>query len=169
MNLSNLFKIIVSAAFVVILCSLYSKQKKVEIIISLFEEVDSVEVPLMASVEVYTKGKLLVRKESTETGKVPAIFMPTGKVYQIFIKKEGYVTKMAELDAKIADVENAPDPLYLSFQTVLFKEIEGVDFSFLEVTPLVKFDFDADYYYRFDKGYTIEMLKRVEALRQRTD
>lgn len=153
--------------FIVLSLSLssYSQEKDVEIVISV--ENDNTGKKLSgATISVYSDGQLITSSISGGSGKVPTIYVPTGKYYQIFIRKNGFVTKMAELDARIDILEDAPDPLYLKFETSIFESIESVDFSFLESTPMTKFDFDSEYYYRYDKEYTSQMLKKIEALKR---
>ena len=142
-----------------------SQEKDVEIVVSV-ENDDSGKKLAGATVAIYSNGQLVKTSTSGNSGKVPTIYVPTGQYYQIFIQKSGFVTKMAELDARIDIIEDAPDPLYLKFETALFESIEGVDFAFLESTPMTKFDFDSEYYYRYDKEYTNKMLKKIEELKK---
>lgn len=146
----------------------YGQEKDVEIVVNLKDD-NSGKKLAGATVSVYANGKLVSESISAGNGKVPTIYVPTGEYYQIFIRKTGYVTKMAELDARIDIIEDAPDPLYLRFETSIFESIEGVDFQFLEKTPMTKFDFDSMYEYRFDKEYTAEMLKRIESLKRQIE
>ena len=153
--------ILFSMSFVV-----YGQQKDVEIVVTV--EDDDINKKLSgATVSVYADGQLITSSTSSGNGKVPTIYVPTGKYYQIFIRKNGYVSKMAELDARIDILEDAPDPLFLKLETALFKSVEGVDFAFLEKTPMAKFDFDSEYYYRYDKDYTAQMLKKIEELKRK--
>ncbi|MFK8039385.1 MAG: hypothetical protein AB8B74_13915 [Crocinitomicaceae bacterium] len=146
----------------------YGQEKDVEIVVSVENDNNGKKLS-GATVSVYADGQLITSSTSGGNGKVPTIYIPTGKYYQIFIRKNGFVTKMAELDARIDILEDAPDPLYLKFETALFESIESVDFSFLESTPMTKFDFDSEYYYRFDKEYTDKMLKKLEELKRKIE
>ncbi|MDX1349156.1 MAG: hypothetical protein R3279_02850, partial [Putridiphycobacter sp.] len=143
----------------------YGQEKDVEIVVNLKDD-DTGKKLSGATVSVYAEGKLITSSTSSSSGKVPTIYVQTGKYYQIYIRKNGYVTKMAELDARIDLLEDAPDPLFLNFETALFQGVDGVDFSFLESTPMTKFDFDSEYYYRYDKAYTEQMLKKIDELKK---
>ena len=143
----------------------FSQEKDVEIAVNVKDD-DTGKKLGGATVEVYANGQLITSKTSAGNGKLPIMYVETGKYYKIFIKKSGYVTKMAELDARIDILEDAPDPLLLQFETSLFQRVEGVDFNFLETKPMTKFDFDSEYYFRYDKAYTAEMLKKIAALKK---
>ncbi|MFD1552381.1 hypothetical protein DNU06_10885 [Putridiphycobacter roseus] len=144
----------------------FTQEKEVELVVNLKDD-DSGKKLYGATVSVYADGKLITSATSGGNGKVPTIYIETGKYYRIFIRKEGYVTKMAELDARIDILEDAPDVLGIKFETAIFESVEGVDFSFLEKTPMTKFDFDSEYYYRYDKAYTEDMLKKIAELKKK--
>ena len=144
----------------------YSQEKEVEIVVNLKND-DTGKKLSGATVSIYADGKLITAKSSESNGKVPTIYLETGKYYQIFIRKSGFVSKMAELDTRVDNLEDAPPALFLRFETALFESVEGVDFNFLEKTPMTKFDFDEGYYQRHDKGYTDKMLKQIEELKRK--
>ena len=145
-----------------------AQQKEVELVVNLKDD-DTGKKLYGATVSVYSDGKLITSATSGGNGKVPTIYIETGKYYRIFIRKDGYVTKMAELDARIDLIEDAPDVLGIRFETSIFESVEGVDFSFLEKTPMTKFDFDSEYYAKYDKAYTESMLKKIEELKRKID
>ena len=158
-------KLVAVCIVALLFISFSETDKKVEIVFRLYEKSDTLEVPIEGEISIYAKGKLIISKMSSVTGSAAVITIPAGEKYQIFIRKEGYVTKMAELNAKVKNIDEAPDPLYLPFSVTLFKKDEGVDFAFLENTPMVKFYFDEQYYFRWDKEYTKSMLKKIEELK----
>ena len=95
-----------------------------------------------ATVVVKTGGSVFVTKQSASNGKVPPIDLPLGANYQVIIKKEGYVSKIANIDGNFDYPEDLPPFVPFPIQTSLFKKVEGVDFSFLETTPMIKFELD---------------------------
>ncbi len=117
-----------------------------------------------ATIEVYTSGKLVTSKVST--GKFDQIYVETGKIYKVYVKKSGYVTKMAEIDSRIKYPEDAGD-LGVDFRVSIFKRVEGIDFTYLETTPMTKFRFDETYQAVYDIPYTEEMLRKIEELKRK--
>lgn len=120
------------------------------------------------TVEVYKNGKLFTTKVSAANGKVPTIELPVGEgvQYTVYLKKPGYVTKMANIDAHYDYPEDLPPILPWEFQTSLFQSVDGVDFSFLETTPMVKFFVADGGWQEYDKKYTKDMLERIEKLKE---
>ena len=117
-------------------------------------------------VEVYKDGKLFISKTSASNGQVPLIDLPIGANYKIVIKKPGYVAKVATLDAHYDYPEDLPPVVPFPIQTSLFQEVEGVDFKWLETTPMIKFNLDQYGQQTWDKGYTSDMLKKIEDLKK---
>ncbi len=142
-----------------------SQDKDVQIIASILDDDNSSKRLTDFSISIYEGDKLEVEVQPKANGKVPPVNIPVGKYYQIFIKKEGYVTKMVELDARIDSIDKAPNTLYLKFETGLFREVDGIDFSKIENNPIVKFYFDSEYFYKYDKEYTMNMIKMIDDLK----
>ncbi|MFT4600729.1 MAG: epidermal growth factor receptor substrate 15, partial [Arenicella sp.] len=117
-------------------------------------------------VEVYKDGKLFITKTSASDGRVPSIDLPLGANYKIVIKKPGYVAKVATFAAFYDHPEDLPSFVPFPIQTSLFKEVEGVDFEWLEKTPMIKFELDQFGQQSWDKGYTNDMLKKIEDLKK---
>ncbi len=119
-----------------------------------------------STVEVYKDGSLFVTKQSASNGRVPPIDLPLGSMYKIVIKKEGYVAKVATLDGRFDYPEDLPPFVPFPIQTSLFRQVEGVDFKWLETTPMIKFELDQYGNQTWDKAYTNGMLKKIEDLKK---
>ncbi|MCG8578005.1 MAG: hypothetical protein MI810_24210 [Flavobacteriales bacterium] len=117
------------------------------------------------TIEVLADGKPFVTKTSASSGKVPLIDLPLGPVYTIKIKKPGYVTKIAQIDSHNDFPEDLPLFYKQPFQTGLFQEVEGVDFKFLETTPMIEFSWDSQGTIGWDKGKLKVMQKKIEDLK----
>ena len=118
-----------------------------------------------AIVEIYSEGKLVQKNISAANGKVPPMYIETGKTYRIYVKKSGYVTKMAEVNTSVKYLEDAEN-LAINFLVSIFESVEGVDFSYLETTPMTKFYFDDTYEQAYDEAYTEGMLRKIEELKR---
>ena len=122
-----------------------------------------------ATAEIFQDGKPFKTVTSSSSGKFPIVDGPLGHTYTIYIKKSGYVTKVAQVDAHYDYPEDLPPVTYVQMQTSLFKTMEGIDFSFLETTPMIKFSFTADGYQDYDKKYTQDMLVKIENLKKQME
>ena len=123
------------------------------------------------TVEVYKNGQLFTTKVSAANGKVPLIDLPIeeGVTYNVFLKKAGYVTKMANIDAHFDYPEDLGPVIPFGFETALFKKVEGVDFSFLETSPMIKMFIDDGGYQSWDKAHLKEMIKKIDDLKSKMD
>lgn len=119
-----------------------------------------------ATVVVKTGGSVFVTKQSASNGKVPVIDLPLGQNYTVYIQKEGYVTKVATIDAHYDYPEDLPPFIPFPIQTSLFKSVEGVDFKWLETTPMIKFELDQYGNQTWDQAYTKDMLKKIADLKE---
>ena len=119
-------------------------------------------------VEVYKNGQLFTTKSSASNGKVPIIDLPVeeGATYQVFLKKPGYVTKMAEIDAHSDYPDELPPVIAFPFQTSLFATADGVDFTFLETSPMIKMYIGDGGYQDWDKDHLEEMKKKIANLKK---
>jgi len=102
-----------------------------------------------ASVEVYKDDSKISTSTTSSKGTVDLITVPVGHIYKIKFKKDGFVTKMIEIDGNYDTVEDLDDEIEYSIPGKLFESIDGVDFSFLENNPILKLAFTAD-------GFTFE-------------
>ena len=118
------------------------------------------------TIEVYQDGKLYVSKTTDSKGKAPLIDLPLNHNYVVYVKKEGYVTKVANIDASYPNPDDLPPFIPFQFQVSIFKTVDGVDFSFLETTPMIKFSMDQWGNQTWDQAYTKQMLKKIEDLKK---
>jgi epidermal growth factor receptor substrate 15 len=122
-----------------------------------------------AVAEIYQDGKPFKTVTSSSGGKFPIVDVPLNHIYTVYIKKTGYVTKVAEIDGNYDYPEDLPPVTYVQMQTSLFKTMEGIDFSFLETQPMIKFAYTADGYQDYDKKYTQDMLVKIENLKKQME
>lgn len=123
-----------------------------------------------ATIEIYQNGKLYETKTSASNGKVPQIDLPVGSTYTIHIKKDGYVTKLVEVNANFDHPEDLPPAIYQKMEPGLFKEVEGVDFAFLQTTPVAKFVISKKSgMLEMDVAHTNDMLNRIEQLKKQME
>lgn len=123
-----------------------------------------------ATVEVLQDGKAYDSKTSATNGKVPLIDLPVGHVYTVYIKKDGYVTKMTQLDLNYAHPEDMPPVIGQAMDISIFKSVEGTDFAWLETTPMAKFSFDPKSgMLGYDEAYTNDQLVKIEKLKQQME
>jgi epidermal growth factor receptor substrate 15 len=122
-----------------------------------------------ATAEVYQNGQPYKTFTSASNGKFPLFDLPVGSVYTIYIKKPGYVTKVAQIDGnyKYPDDLQPINPVAMS--TEIFPVVEGIDFSFLETTPMIKWSFTQDGYQDYDKKYTQDMLVKINQLKNQME
>jgi tetratricopeptide (TPR) repeat protein len=119
-----------------------------------------------AVVVVKSGGSVFVTKTSASNGKVPPIDLPLGQNYVVYIQKDGYVTKVANIDGHYDYPEDLPPFIPFPIQTSLFREVEGVNFQWLETTPMIKFELDQYGNQIWDQAYTKEMLKKIAKLKE---
>lgn len=119
-----------------------------------------------ATVIVKSGGSVFVTKTSASNGKVPIIDLPLGQNYEVYVQKEGYVTKMVTIDGHFDYPEDLPPLLPFAMESSLFAKVDGVDFAWLERTPMVKFELDQYGNQAWDQAALKEMLKRIEKLKE---
>ncbi|MCB9224916.1 MAG: hypothetical protein H6582_12100 [Crocinitomicaceae bacterium] len=118
-----------------------------------------------AIIKVYSGGQLITTKTAASNGKVPQIDLEIGKVYQIHITKPGYVTKVAQIDGHFDYPEDLPPYVPFGMEVSLFEKMDGVDFAWLESTPMIKYELSSDGMPDYDPAYTKQMLKKIEDLK----
>lgn len=118
---------------------------------------------------VTADGKPFVTKTSASNGKIPIIDLPIGPVYMVKIVKPGYVTKMMKIDSHNDFPEDLPVFYEQPFETSLFEQVEGVDFSFLEREPMIEFSFDSQNLLTWDKAKLKIMQKKIENLKRQLE
>ncbi len=118
------------------------------------------------TIEVLQDGKPFVMKTSAANGQFAAIDLPVGPMYTVKIKKEGFVTKIMQINSHT----DFPDDLEAfgqqEFETTLFQKVEGVDFSFLEREPMIEFGFNSTNQLVYDAAKLKVMLKKIEDLKK---
>ncbi|UKN01319.1 hypothetical protein K6119_16450 [Paracrocinitomix mangrovi] len=119
-----------------------------------------------ATVIVKSGGSVFTTKTSASNGKVPPIDLPLGQNYVVEIKKDGYVTKVANIDGHFDYPEDLPPFVPFPIETSLFQKVEGVDFAWLETTPMIKFELDQYGNQSWDQAYTKQMLDKIEKLKK---
>jgi tetratricopeptide (TPR) repeat protein len=116
-------------------------------------------------VKIYSGGKLITSKTAASNGKVPPIDLEVGPVYEVHITKPGYVTKVAQIDSHFDYIEDLQPITGFPMEVGLFQTVDGVDFSWLENTPMIKYQLDAGGMPDYDPQYTKQMLKRIQELK----
>lgn len=119
-----------------------------------------------AIVDVYADDELIKSNTADINGVITKFEIPCHRVYKIFIKKDLYVTKLVEIDARTEDIKRPMELSVLRMQPTLFKVEPGIDLTFLDTTALVKYKFDNDGIMQFDQKYTAGVLEKVNAIRE---
>lgn len=119
-----------------------------------------------AVVDVFADDELVLSNTADINGVITKFEIPCHKVYRIFIKKDLYVTKLVEIDARTEDVKRPMELSVLRMQPTLFRVEPGIDLTFLDTTALVKYKFDNDGIMQFDQKYTAGVLERVNNIRE---
>jgi tetratricopeptide (TPR) repeat protein len=123
-----------------------------------------------ATMEILQDGKPFDTKLSATNGKFPIVDLPIGHVYTVYIKKDGYVTKLSEIDTKFPNPEDLDPVVYHQMEIGIFKKVEGVDFAWLETTPMAKFSFDqGGTFLGYDEKYTQIQLQKIEKLKMQME
>ena len=117
-------------------------------------------------VEIYSDGKLISSGISGENGSIEQIDVPINQVYKIYFKNNGYVTKVAEIDAHCDRPSDLPKSTVVMMQVTLFKVKDGVDLAFLEETPIIIYKFDNKGWMTYDRKYTETMAEKVAGIRK---
>lgn len=120
-----------------------------------------------ARVEVYSEEKLVHEATADANGVIPKFEIPLHTIYKVYIKKESYVTKLVEINAKTDDVKKVLLLNVLRMEPTLFKVEPGVDLTFLDTMALVKYKFDRNGIMEFDQKYTAGVLEKVNAVREK--
>jgi tetratricopeptide (TPR) repeat protein len=158
--------------FIIILLiagNLYAQDPVVVFYIKAKNETTNKNLPGV-TIEIYQDGKKIETSTTNSKGKVNDVEVPVGHVYQIKFKKDGFVTKMAQVDARYDTPEDLEYVTGQTMEVALFESEDGVDFSFLETTPMISFEFSPDgYQFEYDVSYTKQMLKKIEDLKKQID
>jgi tetratricopeptide (TPR) repeat protein len=164
-----MMRIIILAVFV-FLCGFGFAQKTVIELKPTIGDDDNGKPLAGATVEIYKNGVLLASETTASVGKSPSITVPVCEncKYTIFIKKEGYVTKMAILDGSYDYPEELPPgTVEQRFDASIFRTVEGIDFSFLEREPMVEFAINSEGFIGFDQKQINLMKQKIEDLKKK--
>ncbi len=119
-----------------------------------------------ATMEVLMDGETFTSVQSDSSGKYIEVLLPANHFYVLKLKKEGYVTKMATIDATIEYPEDFPEKVPFEMQISLFSVDEKYDFTFLDTTSLIDFKLDEQGFQSWDAPYTKLMLKKIELVKE---
>jgi len=122
------------------------------------------------TIEILQDGKKISTETSSSKGKLALIALPVGHLYSVKFKKQGFVTKMAQIDGRYDTPEDLEEESYQELLGALFESAEGIDFSFLENEPIIKFEFTPDgYQFSYDKAHLKQMQKKIADLKKRIE
>src|SRR5687768_1628386 len=77
-----------------------------------------------ATMEILQDGKPFQTVTSASNGRFPVVDLPINHVYMVYVKKEGYVTKVAETNAMNSYPEDLNPVLYQQMEISIFKKVE---------------------------------------------
>jgi hypothetical protein len=117
------------------------------------------------TVEIYSEEKLLFNVKTIKNGTIETIELPINQVYKIYFKQDGYVTKMAEINAHSDRPSDLAKTTVVLMQVTMFKKVESVDLSFMETTPIIKYKFDSKGWMTFDRKYTEAKIEEINEIR----
>ena len=116
-------------------------------------------------IKVYNEEKLYSVDTTTSGGKFSDIKLPLGSTYTLIIEKEGYVSKLATIDATYDESFPPVEEIPLKFEVTLFESCEFSNYDFLKTDPVVIFQLDNSGYMTFDREQIKYMMKKVEQAR----
>ena len=123
---------------------------------------EKTETPIVnGKLYIYENDSLIETLTSNKLGQVrPYEELETNKMYTIKITKTGYVPKTATLNTTY---EGHKKLLVFNMNVSLFEATPDHNCSFLENTPVVKFNFDKKGRQAFDTDYTQSVLEEIES------
>lgn len=119
-----------------------------------------------ATIEIYQDGKKIKTIVTDSKGKIPIVYQPIGHVYVVKFKKAGFVTKVAQIDARFDTPEDLPPYTEVELQGSLFEEVDGVDFAFMENDPIISWEFSPEGYMTYDGPSLKQKLEKIEDLKE---
>lgn len=143
---------------------LSSSSTTVRIISTVFDE-ESNEGLAGVQLEIFYDDNLYKDFVSDLKGNYEKIDMPANRIYRLYYKKSGYVTKMVEIDSRLDKVKNPADINPVKMQPTLFKAMPGINLEFLDTIPLVKYKFDKNGMLTFNQDYTSKLLMKIDSVR----
>lgn len=122
------------------------------------------------TIEILQDGKNIFTKITSSKGKLALVTVPVGYLYWVKFKKDGYVTKIAQVDGRYDTPEDLEEESYQELNGSLFESTEGVDFSFMEKEPIIKFEFTPDgYQFTYDQPHFKNMQKNIADLKKKIE
>lgn len=119
-----------------------------------------------AKVTITTGGTSVIEVQTDSTGKAPKIQLDLNKNYEVLIHKEGYISKLATIDARFDNVEDLPPFVPFPIQVSLFEPMPHDSFEWLASTPMIKFKIDQYGNMGWDMAYTRKMLKKIALVKE---
>ncbi|MBD3636944.1 MAG: hypothetical protein HUJ25_06325 [Crocinitomicaceae bacterium] len=114
-------------------------------------------------IELYNNGEV-VDSDSTDffSGSFKAFWLKIDQNYSFVVHKNGYVSKMGEVDTHYDKPDSLPYRIYFPCFVGLFPECEAGDYSFLKTTPLIQLTIGENGEMTWDKEYVRNMQLKVE-------
>ncbi|MCB0477938.1 MAG: hypothetical protein KDC84_07235 [Crocinitomicaceae bacterium] len=107
-----------------------------------------------------SSGGSVVKSVSTSGGGSFDFTVPIGKTYKVKFELNGYISKFINIDARnIIPEDLIQGRAPMNFEITIFEKVDGVDFSFLNNSPV------ADYSYDPESGYMIFDEKQMRNVR----
>lgn len=158
-------KLILTLQFIVLSVLSLANVSRIDLVVSIIDE--ETLCPLNDSYIEITQNGVLINtvKLPSDSNKVLVSF-PVGFYYQVYLIKEGYVTKMVLFDATHNNTNELAPVITQKMEIALFKLIPNIDFSFLEAQPLAKFKLsEQGPFFDMDKNYTRQIVDKIKKLR----
>ena len=147
---------------------LFAQEPEIELLITTGNESTGQKVGGV-TVEIYQDGNKIKSDITSSKGKMASVYVPVGYVYLIQFKKDGYVTKTAEINGLYDTPEDLDEVSSLKLPAFLLESIEGVDFSAIENEPAVKLEFSSDGFMEPDMDHLKKMKKIVADLKKKIE
>jgi tetratricopeptide (TPR) repeat protein len=153
-------KTIATTILLLLSCISYTQDEIVAFTVNIRNESDR---PMKDVILNSYKGDTLFRSDTTRSnGKVYNIILPIGSTYRMVIGKEGYVSKMAAIDANFKSDLDVWTETPMKFEVTLFEECDAGDYEFMKTEPLITYQFDSTGFLTFDKAHLRKMIRKVE-------
>ena len=117
------------------------------------------------TIEIYSEEKLLFNLQTLKNGTIESVELPINQVYTVYFKHDGYVTKMAEINAHSDRPSDLAKTTVVLMHVTMIKMVDSVDLKFMETTPIIKYKFDSKGWMTFDRKYTEQMIARINEIR----
>lgn len=119
-------------------------------------------------ISIVQNGSVVASTLTSSNGKFKLDASPnSSEPFELVISKSGFVSKKMKMDFSKMNIEDAPpgNDMLPNLEVDIFKEREGVDFSFLDVEPVAYFDWDSkDLTVRLDRSSASKMRAKIDAM-----